>query len=204
MTDDLRRVLDVLLHDLRTPLGVASGFVRMVKEGRLPAAETDRALEKTQEALRVMSGLCVTAGEWLQDHDVHPSSVPVRRFLAEVDTQLGGGVLPLTAEDATVTLGLQLDADAVARAAADLLRAVLGPGGNRDGLRVIVDAAALHLMVLAGAGAAPFDPWARPGLDAVLACRRIERAGGRWSSTPADGVALALTLPAAASGGTAR
>ena len=65
MRADAEEVLAALLHDVRSPLGVAHGYVRMIREGRLPTdADRDRALEKTRDALGRMTELCndATAG----------------------------------------------------------------------------------------------------------------------------------------------
>ena len=49
---DAERVLRILLHDLRTPIGVAQGYLRMMQDGRLTeAAETERAVAKALQAL---------------------------------------------------------------------------------------------------------------------------------------------------------
>jgi signal transduction histidine kinase len=49
---DAERVLQILLHDLRTPIGVAQGYLRMMQDGRLTeAADTERAVTKALQRL---------------------------------------------------------------------------------------------------------------------------------------------------------
>lgn len=57
-TDD-DRVLNRLLHDLRTPLGVAHGYLRMIRDHRLTTPELqEKALEGVTNALAQMTRLC--------------------------------------------------------------------------------------------------------------------------------------------------
>src|SRR4051794_36533258 len=66
--NDAERVLSLLIHDLRTPLGVAHGYLRLIRADRLPSPEErDRALAGTQDALARISRLCQDAGAFLAD-----------------------------------------------------------------------------------------------------------------------------------------
>jgi hypothetical protein len=58
MPVDINDILHVLAHELRTPVGIAHGYVRLLLEDRLPQ-ETDRrrALEQMQKALGRLSEL---------------------------------------------------------------------------------------------------------------------------------------------------
>jgi K+-sensing histidine kinase KdpD len=62
MEDEIEKILGRLIHDLRTPLGVAMGYVRLIKDDRLASAEErDRALANTIEALGRIWRLCEEA-----------------------------------------------------------------------------------------------------------------------------------------------
>src|SRR5262245_37423647 len=51
-------VLHVLAHELRTPVGIAHGYVRLLLEDRLPAeSDRRRALEQLQKALGRLTDL---------------------------------------------------------------------------------------------------------------------------------------------------
>lgn len=55
---DINDILHVLAHELRTPVGIAHGYVRLLLEDRLPGeADRRRALEQMQKALGRLSDL---------------------------------------------------------------------------------------------------------------------------------------------------
>ena len=63
METDLARVLNVLAHEIRTPLAVSQGYLKLMAEGRLTApAEQASALERTRDALRKIAALCGEMG----------------------------------------------------------------------------------------------------------------------------------------------
>jgi hypothetical protein len=52
MPVEIHDILHVLAHELRTPVGIAQGYVRLLLDDRLPhEADRRRALEQTQKAL---------------------------------------------------------------------------------------------------------------------------------------------------------
>lgn len=182
---DLDRVLDALLHDLRSPLGVAGGYLRLLRENRMADADAaDRAIGKTQDALRTMTALCGEAGEWLKDPPATTTVVlPADAFLSQVATAATARGIPLEVvpgpPDARVTLAL--DVDRVVQALASLLVAT-----TRDGVplcRATVAETVCVVVVVPNRRAAdqpgPFDPWVHPGLTAALASRTLTQAGGR-------------------------
>ena len=58
MPVDVNDILHVLAHELRTPVGIAHGYVRLLLEDRLPREEDRRrALEQMQKALTRLSDL---------------------------------------------------------------------------------------------------------------------------------------------------
>lgn len=68
---DPARALEELLHDIRTPLGVAAGFVHLLREGRLDSAEArDRAWAGTSAALSRIIDLCNDATRHVGSTDV--------------------------------------------------------------------------------------------------------------------------------------
>ncbi len=70
MPVDINDILHVLAHELRTPVGIAHGYVRLLLEDRLPQeADRRRALEQTQKALRRLSELShesTTLASWYE------------------------------------------------------------------------------------------------------------------------------------------
>jgi signal transduction histidine kinase len=58
MPVEINDILHVLAHELRTPVGIAHGYVRLLLEDRLPGeADRRRALEQMQKALARLSDL---------------------------------------------------------------------------------------------------------------------------------------------------
>src|SRR5687767_4228910 len=188
------RVLHLLLHELRTPLGVACGYVRLVRDQLLPTPEErDRALAGTQTALGGISQLCEDAGAFLSKPPVPaPSRVAAPVLINWVAALLRErGFETHTAEiEARHTVAVGVSLDAIADAIITLLAAVARQA-HTSGVAVTVDAHASDLrFVVAGPGEPPpvfdsvFDPWrGGHGLSVPLACRVIEAAGGRvWAA----------------------
>ncbi|MEZ5421213.1 MAG: hypothetical protein R2708_28270 [Vicinamibacterales bacterium] len=204
---DLERVLDVLLHDLRSPLGVAGGYLRLLRDQRLPSPEeAERAIVKTQDALRRMSALCAEAGAWLEPAPPAPGpAVAAGDVVAGVAALMetpGLAVGPAAGALAGRVVRVP-DLDRIAGAVAALLTAVAQPLGGR--CAVHVDGDVLRFAVTgtsrpARETAEVLDPWAYPGLATALACRTIAGAAGRCDGGRAAGEALrvAFDLEAAA------
>src|SRR6187549_688007 len=63
---ETERVLQVLIHDARTPIGVAQGYLRLLREQRLPTEEErERAMTRTMDALGRLAKLCDQAGQFV-------------------------------------------------------------------------------------------------------------------------------------------
>jgi len=209
---DLDRVLESLLHDLRSPLGVAGGYLRLMREQRLSSAdETERAIMKTQDALRTMTTLCAEASEWLKvEPPGPPAAVPVESLVTQIAAEAGR--MHVAVEVAGPIQGsttLALESDRVARAAAALL-AVVSRDTNAH-LTLQVEPGVLRLAAVATQRRTPeppgpFDPWAYPGLSAALACRTITQAGGRClhGPGPTDVLRVEFDLASAQTNGASR
>lgn len=187
---DLDRVLESLLHDLRSPLGVAGGYLRLLREQRLaPGADTERALVKTQDALRTMTTLCGEASDWLKlEPAATPEVTPVEALVAQLVAEAGRmSVAVEVAGPLGGSTTLALESERVARAVVSLLAVVVRDTSARCLLRVdrgVLVVAAIGAQRRIPDAVAPFDPWAYPGLSAALACRTIAQAGGRCLRGP--------------------
>jgi signal transduction histidine kinase len=63
---DLEQAMHRLLHDFRTPIGVAQGYLRLIREGRLTSeADRERALDQAASSLGRLSRLCDDAADYL-------------------------------------------------------------------------------------------------------------------------------------------
>ncbi|HYU78911.1 MAG TPA: histidine kinase dimerization/phospho-acceptor domain-containing protein [Vicinamibacterales bacterium] len=88
MAVDISNVLHVLAHELRTPSGIAQGYLRMLLEDRLAdPADTRRALEQAQKALARISELTQESSllaDWFDRRDrVAWRSVNARTLLTQ-------------------------------------------------------------------------------------------------------------------------
>jgi signal transduction histidine kinase len=206
---DAERVLSVLIHDLRTPLGVAHGYLRLIRGNKLPSADDrDKALASTQDALARISRLCQDASGFLEE----TSGAAAGRTSA---SDLAGRVSVALAERGvtiadppevvgSVEVGASVDRAAEAIATLLAIRcgrtaaAVVTVQGTPGELRFDCGPAGANRVL--DAAAQPFDPWrVAPGLSVALAHRLVVALGGRvW--TAKDGLALALSLPRMESG----
>src|SRR5262245_45070137 len=85
MPVDIGQILHVLAHEVRTPVGVAHGYIRLLLEGRLPTEHDQRrAIEQLQKALTRLTDLShestALANFFERDHGA-PASVGVRTLL---------------------------------------------------------------------------------------------------------------------------
>jgi signal transduction histidine kinase len=63
MQPNLAQVLNTLAHEIRTPLAVSQGYLKLYLDGRLTNAEdTRKAFEQTRQALGTLAALCVDMG----------------------------------------------------------------------------------------------------------------------------------------------
>lgn len=60
MQPNLAQVLNTLAHEIRTPLAVSQGYLKLFLDGRLTNSDdTRRAMEQTRQALGALATLCV-------------------------------------------------------------------------------------------------------------------------------------------------
>jgi light-regulated signal transduction histidine kinase (bacteriophytochrome) len=216
---DAERVLSLLLHDLRTPLGVAHGYLRLIRDDRLPRPEDhEKAMTGTQQALSRISRLCADASAFVADADGTAMTAedtqaraPAAQFVdrvAETLTTQGVEVSVGPPPAAQVAVGSSLDR--VADAVATLLMTKAKPASGAV-VRIDAEAGSLRFTSVParpaaanepGVGAAaasgsdrPFDPWqSGQGLSVALAHRVVIRVGGRvWITDGAR--AIAMTVP---------
>ena len=104
MQPNLAQVLNTLAHEIRTPLAVSQGYLKLFLDGRLTNVDdTRRAMEQTRQALGALATLCVDMGKVsaLSESGATgvPAKVPVADFIANLrsldevkDTQWKGDV----------------------------------------------------------------------------------------------------------------
>ena len=209
--DDYRKALNLLIHDLRAPLSVASGYLRLIREDRLTSIEDrERALIGTLEAVRRISRLCEDASDFGTAYDLsdQPTMLVTAEDLATrvcAALQAEGAAVEGQAphSDACVRV---TGADRIASAVARVLRTSFRPPAKDDpvGMNVVVDDRCLRF--LAGTAAErrqltdneqlPFDPWrGGHGLQLPAACRDLHRVAGRVWTTASARLAIGVHLP---------
>ena len=124
----VERALHVLIHDIRTPVGVAQGYLRLIREDRLTAAdERTKAIDQAQKALDLVSRLCHDAAALVeQPPEVNPVAVPADRFAGQVRERLQREPVDLAQEAASRpgSVAVPGDADRLADAVVKVLLSI--------------------------------------------------------------------------------
>jgi hypothetical protein len=205
---DAERILSLLLHDLRTPLGVAHGYLRLIRTDKLPGpADRDRALAGTQDALAKLSRLCEDTTRLLGDGpDPAIGHAAAAALVDGVAAALDARGIPVEVAETvegSVAVGPDLDRCTDAVAALLATRAPRSLGGEAR-----IDATGAELCFACGPAGdgtileaqasgnrRPFDPWlSAPSIPIVSAHRLLIALGGRaWTSQ--DGRRITLSVP---------
>lgn len=122
MEPNLAQVLNTLAHEIRTPLAVSQGYLKLYLDGRLAApADQRRALQKAREALGVIALLCVDMGKVSALSEVEAPMLAERLEVAQLSRHLrAAGELAGATWDEELTS----DAQVATNAPADLVRAI--------------------------------------------------------------------------------
>jgi K+-sensing histidine kinase KdpD len=213
--DEIVKALNLLIHDLRAPLSVAQGYLRLLQQNRLEAeADRQRAMTQSMEALGRITRLCEDAAAFVAEpaSTVGPiMTVRAAELVAQVTEVCAARCSPLTFVVEPELSGTMRSAhlDRLVQSVAVVLCAgvrsiqkepvcvsVLEEEKEARFLLGCVDDRA----ALVSGSPQTFDPWrGGHGIALPLACRTITEAGGRiW--TVADGRgAVGIALPEEAS-----
>jgi hypothetical protein len=84
MQPNLAQVLNTLAHEIRTPLAVSQGYLKLYLDGRLTNVDdTRRAFEQTRQALGALATLCVDMGKVSALSESAARGIPERVSAAE-------------------------------------------------------------------------------------------------------------------------
>lgn len=211
---DLDKLLNLLLHELRTPVGVAQGYLRLLVEARLAEArDQQRALAQSLEALGRIGNLCTSAGEYL--NAVSPSELalyPAAELVKMLQVECQGKAFAINVQDAPMPGHVRSlpPARAAAAITAVLEAALRGDPVLAQTVRVGVHGTdlifttgdeAVRERLMAPSGRAAFNPWrGGTGLLVPLALRRFAHTPLRiWTLSGQSGavaIAIPLELPA--------
>lgn len=188
---DAERVLQVLIHDVRTPVGVAQGYLRLLQEQRLATPEErERAMARAIDALGRIARLCDEASAFAHESPDQRSETAVASVitgLVDARVRVRGFLIDAGAIQPQARVRVNGGAERLADAIDTVLATVLqGPNGPTPSLSMHTELSELRFSAAPQDGrqdlaalAVPFDPWKVPGLTIPLACRTINRAGGR-------------------------
>ena len=204
---DAERVLQILLHDLRTPIGVAQGYLRMMQDGRLTeAADTERALTKALQALGQTARLCQDAGDFLDTSNGpgRNALVTAATFATQVEAEARNRGVEVQAGRIHAGARVALAGD-VGRLGDAVVLVASTAGTRRSTLSIEADDVELRFLAVDEPGAStadamPFDGWSR-GLPLAVACRRIAWSSGRiLTLAKNNGVIVAFPLTSGTDG----
>ena len=214
--DESAKALNLLIHDLRAPLSVAQGYLRLLQQNRLEAeADRQRAMTQSMEALGRITRLCEEAAAFVAEpaSTVGPIlTVRAAEFIDQVTDACAARCSPLTFATDSNLSGTMRSAhlDRLVQSVAVVLCAVRRSTTRKEPVSVSVleeEKEARFLLgceddraALVSRSPETFDPWrGGHGIALPLACRTITEAGGRiW--TVADGRgAVGIALPEEAS-----
>ena len=89
MQPNLAQVLNTLAHEIRTPLAVSQGYLKLYLDGRLTDSnDTRKAFEQARQALGALATLCVDMGKVSALAESDSPGVPGRLTAADFVTQL--------------------------------------------------------------------------------------------------------------------
>jgi K+-sensing histidine kinase KdpD len=213
--DESVKALNLLIHDLRAPLSVAQGYLRLLQQNRLEAeVDRQRAMTQSMEALGRITRLCEEAAAFVAEpvSAVGPAlSVRASELVDQVASACAARCSPLTfvvepdlsGTMRSANLGRLMQSVAVVLCAVrrstrkePVSVSVLEEGKEARFLLGCDDDRA----ALVSGPPQTFDPWrGGHGIALPLACRTITEAGGRIWTVADGGGAVGIALPEEAS-----
>lgn len=136
MQPTLAQVLATLAHELRTPVAVSQGYVKLWLDGRLGSPEEEqRAMQQTYDAMKRLAGICGEAGRLATISETvdppRPPRVPVLRLVDELQATIAlQGVPWIGSCPSSIGVATWHAAD-LASAIATTIRAVVDEAGQR-------------------------------------------------------------------------
>jgi hypothetical protein len=89
MQPNMAQVLNTLAHEIRTPLAVSQGYLKLYVDGRLTSpADQQRALQQAREALGVIAGLCAEMSKVSALSEAAAAALPERLDAGALVTEL--------------------------------------------------------------------------------------------------------------------
>ncbi|MEQ1907401.1 MAG: hypothetical protein ABMA15_01175 [Vicinamibacterales bacterium] len=188
---DLARVLEAVLHDVRSPLAAATGYLRLLREGRVaPGTESEHVIEQAQVSLKAIATLCTNAEAW------RPTEGETRETVLRAQHLAGDLAASVAAHDVSVEdAAVSSEATVTVLGNWPELCLVLGHAlaqlvhprqSDAAGfVTITTDAGVLRVSATlpplrGGIVRSTFDPWVYQGLTVAAGLHAVELAGGRW------------------------
>lgn len=136
MQPTLAQVLTTLAHELRTPIAVSQGYIKLWLDGRLGAPEEQqRAMQQTRDAMARLAGLCAETGRLATISEASdPPQAPrvtVSGLVNELQSTLNLPAVPWTGScPPTIGVATWHQTD-LAAAMATIIRAVINEARHR-------------------------------------------------------------------------
>ena len=188
---DLDRVLEAVLHDVRSPLAAATGYLRLLREGRVaPGSESEHVIEQAQASLKAIATLCTNAEAWRRTPGETRETLLRAQRMAD-DLAANVAAHDVSVEDAAVSSDASVKVLGnwpelclvLGNALAQLVRPRQSDAAgfvtittDSDVLRVSATLPPLR----GGIVRSTFDPWVYAGLTVAAGLHAVELAGGRW------------------------
>jgi signal transduction histidine kinase len=155
MPVDFSKILHVLAHELRTPLGIAHGYVRLLLEDRLPQeSDRRRALDQMQKALGRLTELsheCTGLAAWLERDGGRDQTIHARSLLERLTNSEYAKPLAFEASDVDADALIRtMDATALTQALVTMVRATMRELGGLDCAVIASTDGGDQLQLLAG------------------------------------------------------
>jgi len=206
--DEFATALNVLLHELRTPLSVAQGYLRLLLENRLSdPTERQRAINQSMEALGRISAACAVAGEFANGTpsvDAHQyeaaelvealqREAQERGFRIDVrPSTKAGRIRTLLPKQATAAIVLILQS----ALAGDQGQLRISVGFDDSDLRVTVGDTDTWERAIVSSERAALNPWRHShGLSLALAMKRLTGTGARIWAPASEPKAASIAFP---------
>ena len=217
MPVDIGNVLHVLAHELRTPAGIAQGYLRMLMDDRLTdPADRRKAIEQAQKAIARVSELANEGSQlaaWVgRPQDAANDRIAARALIDRVVAGASNGVTLSAHVNLTPSAGevATVDADALTNALVAVTKATARELRNKPCAIAarIADGAAIDMWIgleeqFAALHAGPAAPDAQPlalerggvGLSLVYAAAVLERHGATAWTVNGSRTTVGIRLP---------
>jgi len=201
-------ILDLIVHELRTPLSVAAGSLAQVSEGSAFTPAQQSAAERVERSLKTLTALTDQLRAWSRASDTTPRppvslAAALAPALESADGRRRG--IDLVRPEVTADIKIMSVGDLFIPALTSIVAAVVRSAPNRSTVRIQVTFDDREVRILVGEVSSaselefPAEFVGGLGFSLPLAKAAIEIAGGRiWSNGPDGRIAgIGVVMPRA-------